>query len=769
MRSSQLLSRRCTTVAAVATAALAACGGSGSTPSGPQTQGTLALTVLTPSVSVNLAGTATVSLSITRGGGFTGTVSLTVSGLPAGVTGVLAPASLDPNTTTGVLTLTAGAAATPGTATLTITASGTGVTTQTGTVALTVVQPTIALTLTPTALSVGPGQIGSVTVGITRSAGFTGPVTLALNAPPAGITGSFNASPTGAATSTLTLSVAASVAAGPYTVTIKGTAAGAIDQTVALALTVPVAAPVAFSISVDPVEFELPAGRGWTANGILSIRRMNGFTGPVTVKAQGLGVAAAVVATPATIAPGETATNLLGLALDNAAPGLYTGTVRVSAAGFAEQTASIRFRVSLPSTGSITWNFCRADRVPKYLAVRDGNGVWQHVVPDGPAGATAATPAKFSFNLSQSTASVAIVWLGEKTSTSQLIEGHYWNVFYLSRQEIVDLAAEECTTNRDVTTRLASGTITGYQSFDAIIASAGRHGLAFAGSTGPLNTTLSMQNLPLGPFDLLLSRTNFNTGGPDIAVQSLVLRRGIDPAAGGIVSPIDFAVEGKAPAAGTLTFGNTGGESFYNTMTFRTTDGLNGWLATAGLFAPTSRFWYGIPSSQLIAGDLHQVTATTGSATARRQIIYFTRDVANRTLTFGPSLSLPTVSPVVATPWILRATGTLGSDYVSRVSVYYRETIADPRTMTIVASSAWLAGSSQYDVPVPDLAGTTGFMAFWNFRSGAPVKWIVTGGQGSPGDALTDVFCTFSGYCPVLSVDGATYLSAQATGAVTIP
>jgi hypothetical protein len=408
--------------------------------------------------------------------------------------------------------------------------------------------------------------------------------------------------------------------------------------------------------------------------------------------------------------------------------------------------------------------------VPKYFAVRDGNGAWKHVVPDGPAGATQSNPAKFSFDLNSSTASIAIVWLGEKTSGTPLIEGHYWNVFYYTRQEVLDLASDECISNRDVTNRQASGSITGYQSFDALVASVGRHGLAFSGSSGPLSTSLTMQNLDNGPFDLLLTRSNFNGVGPDITVQSVVLQRGIDPAAGGAIPPIDFGATGAAPAVAALTFANTNAETFANTMTFRTADGLNGWMASAGYFSATARTWFGIPAGQLQAGDLHQITATTGNATARRQIITFANQVGARTLTFGPPLTTPTVASVGgSTPWIVRATGTLTPDYTSRVSIYYRENLADPRTMTIVASRGFLGGTDQYDVPVPDLTGVGGFTAFWNLRSGATVKWTVTGGQGGTGDLLVDNFCAATGFCPVKPVDGATYRSAQATGTVALP
>lgn len=759
---------------ALVVSALAGCGGGGDNggnptqPPGPQ--GTLALSAGSPAILMNTGGSATAGFTITRGGGFTGSVSLAVSGLPTGVTGAFAPASLDASTTSSTLTVTAAANAAVGVSTLTITATGTGVTAQTTTVQLAITQPTISLTPTPATLSITAGQGGSTVINVSRSTGFTGAVTLALVTPPAGITGSFALSPTTAITSTLTLAVASSVAAGNYTLTVRGSATGVQDNSTTVTLTVVASGPVGFSIAVDPAEFELPAGRAWSAYGLVSIQRVSGFVGPVTVAVQGLSFPAVVAPTPATIAAGATATNLFALAVDNAAPGLYTGTVRVSAAGFADQTAQVRFRVSLPSTGSITWNFCRSDRVPRYFAVRDGNGAWKHIVPDGPGSATAATPSQFKFDIASSTGSVAMVRLGEKTSASPLIEGHHWEVYYGTRQEIVDLAAAECIDYRDVNNRTITGTVTGYQSFNQIIASTSGRGLAIVGSTGPLNTTLTVQNQAPGPFDLLLSRSTFIPAtGPDASVLSMVLRRSLDPSTGVAVAPVDFATQSFAPATATLTFGNAGGENFTNAMTFRTTTGLNAWLAVGGQFANTSRPWYGVPVAQQLPGDLHQVTATTASTTARRQIIHFSTSVATRTLTFGAPLSLPTVTGVFSTPGSINVAGTLGPDYTARVSAYFREQAADPRTLSIVATRGFLGGQTQYDFRIPELGGVTGFTNFWYPRRLSTVRWTVTGGEGSSGELLTDSFCTLQGFCPVKPVAGATYLSAQATGTVTIP
>ena len=87
-------------------------------------------------LTVNRGANGAVTCTVTRTGGFTGSVAFTVSGLPSGVTASASPASSTGNST--VVTFTAGASATLGTANVTISAAATAFTTRTAAVALTV-------------------------------------------------------------------------------------------------------------------------------------------------------------------------------------------------------------------------------------------------------------------------------------------------------------------------------------------------------------------------------------------------------------------------------------------------------------------------------------------------------------------------------------------------------------------------------------------------------------------------------------------------------
>jgi hypothetical protein len=104
--------------------------------------------VTATAVTVVQGGTGTSTVTVTPSGGFSGSVALNVSGLPAGVTASLNPAS---TTGTSALTFSASSSATVGAANVTVTGTS-GTLTHTATVALTVnpaVTGTGGVTVTP--------------------------------------------------------------------------------------------------------------------------------------------------------------------------------------------------------------------------------------------------------------------------------------------------------------------------------------------------------------------------------------------------------------------------------------------------------------------------------------------------------------------------------------------------------------------------------------------------------------------------------------------
>ncbi|MEO8095408.1 MAG: hypothetical protein ABI632_10795, partial [Pseudolysinimonas sp.] len=279
--------------------------------------GTIAIALTPTSATIQQGGTADVAATLTRGGGFGGVVNVTVEGVPAGVTGTVG------NATAASATITINVAATtvPGVYNLTVRGTGTGVTDATAAFTLTVTAtPAFALTLTPAALSIVQGGNAPTTVNLART-NFTAGVALTVEGAPAGVTSAFNPTPATAATSILTVTVAATVAPGVYNLTVRGTSAGMTDQTAALALTVTAPTPT-YALSLDQIALSIVQGAN--APVAVTITRTN-FDGAVTLS---LGNAPAGVTgafNPA--APTGTASTLTVTVGAAVAPGVYNLTV----------------------------------------------------------------------------------------------------------------------------------------------------------------------------------------------------------------------------------------------------------------------------------------------------------------------------------------------------------------------------------------------------------------------------------------------------------
>jgi subtilase family serine protease len=250
------------------------------------------------SVTVTQGGSGNTTIAVTPANGFSGSVTLSASGLPSGVTASFAT---NPTTSTSLLTLASSAAAATGTVTITVTGAS-GSLTHSTSVSLTVnaaaPPPDFSLSAFPTGVTITQGTAGGSTVTITPANGFAGSVTLSASGLPSGVTASFNPNPT-ATTSALTLSASATAATGNFTVTISG-ASGNLTRTTTVSLTVNAAPQPDFSLSSSPST--LNVARGSKATSTVSITRLNGFSGNATLSASGLpkGASASFNPNPAT-------------------------------------------------------------------------------------------------------------------------------------------------------------------------------------------------------------------------------------------------------------------------------------------------------------------------------------------------------------------------------------------------------------------------------------------------------------------------------------
>src|SRR3989475_436014 len=164
------------------------------------------------SLSIPQGASGASTISVTPQNGFTGSVSLSASGLPSGVT---ASFSTNPATASSTLTLTASSSATTGTFSVVVTGTSGSLTGST-TVSVTVTSgPNFTLSASPSSLSIPQGASGTSTISVTPQNGFTGSVSLSASGQPSGVTASFSTNPA-TTSSTVTLTASSTATTGTF-------------------------------------------------------------------------------------------------------------------------------------------------------------------------------------------------------------------------------------------------------------------------------------------------------------------------------------------------------------------------------------------------------------------------------------------------------------------------------------------------------------------------------------------------------------------------
>jgi len=214
---------------------LNALAGSGSSPG-------FSLSASPSSVTVVQGNSGNTNITSTVTGGFNGTISLSASGQPSGVTVTFNPTSI---TGAGSSTITMTVGSTVAAGTYKITVSGTsGSTTETTTVSLTVTSGTttnFTISASPASLSIARGASARSTITTTISGGFNSAIGLSASGQGSRVTVRFSPSSIsapGAGSSTMTVTVNRRASTGTRTITITGTGGG-VTHTTNVTLTIP--------------------------------------------------------------------------------------------------------------------------------------------------------------------------------------------------------------------------------------------------------------------------------------------------------------------------------------------------------------------------------------------------------------------------------------------------------------------------------------------------------------------------------------------------
>ena len=335
--------------------ALTACSGGGDTaPVTPPPTPTIAVSLSPAAGTAARGASVTTAVSLARGGGYAGSVTLGADGVPAGVTVTFSPASLTAGTSSATATIAIGAGAAPGTPTFSITATGSGVSPASAPFALTIPAPAITVAAASTALSVTQGTSGNVGVTITRVNGFAEAVSLSTSALPNGVTATFAPASlaAGATSSTLVFAVTSAAAAGSYPITITAAGNGVASVTTSVTLTVVAAATPAFSLSASPAALNLTAGQSGAS--VITAIRTGGFAGEVALAVSGAPAGMTVALQPTAIPAASTTAALTVATTAATPPGTHTLTIAGTGTGVQAQSTSIAVTVAAPPGITLT-------------------------------------------------------------------------------------------------------------------------------------------------------------------------------------------------------------------------------------------------------------------------------------------------------------------------------------------------------------------------------------------------------------------------------
>jgi hypothetical protein len=242
-------------------AAFIGCGGEGDKGpvegTGDSSLWTVTATLARPSVTLQHGASDTLTVTVTRGGGFTGTVEIFADSTP-GLGAVISNVRSSGTTTTALLTLTAGTQSdVVYTIPILVHVQATGVEIHSDpTLTVNVTRKNGFWTTAPPTLSVARGGTsGPINVHFTKT-GFTDPVALSLpifNGGPAGITATFTPNPVASDTnSTMTVSVDGTVPEGSYSAGVRVNGGG-YQGTAPITITVTPGASLSIVACVNPL------------------------------------------------------------------------------------------------------------------------------------------------------------------------------------------------------------------------------------------------------------------------------------------------------------------------------------------------------------------------------------------------------------------------------------------------------------------------------------------------------------------------------------
>jgi hypothetical protein len=285
--------------------------GCGSTVSSGGTLDTTFTLGTDPAITIAQGQSRTFTVTPASPNHFTGSIQVSLSGLPTGVTVSPANATVMMGAST-TFRLTAAASAAVGTSTVKVYGASGTLSTNTS-VALTVTAVTpptsgdFTLTATPATMTLIPGASGQVTLSSTAIGDFSGTIAVAVNGLPTGVTASPSTISVKANNPVVvTLTAASDAPATPTAVRVSfvGTS-GTLSHTASIQLTISVVGPTGPDFSITATPNTIPVAQGAQSREVqIAVAGLNGFAGDVTYTVSGLPTGVTVVPPSSTLQDG---------------------------------------------------------------------------------------------------------------------------------------------------------------------------------------------------------------------------------------------------------------------------------------------------------------------------------------------------------------------------------------------------------------------------------------------------------------------------------